>query len=170
MIEKFFSFVLPPILILGAVSYVLFMPDWLRESIDWLFMKLFEFFFGAIEFLERLLVVATLLLHFLGKLATLSLLAGALAIFTNEAISVFGFEKFLSGQQYLSWLALFTQPYTWAAATTIVAATVALANLRKLDLDYQEFVEKQRERFEKRQAERKARALELANITGGRIG
>lgn len=157
MVLKLVTFVLPPILLLGLVSYVFFMPDWLRELIDWLFLKLQDLWFGVIVFLERLLIIATLLLHFLGKLATLSLLAGALVIYINEAVSVFGFEKFLSGQQFQAWLALFTQPYTWAAATTIVATTVAIGNLRKLDLDYQEFVEKQLERYEKKQAERKAR-------------
>lgn len=169
MIDKLVAFVLPLVFIFVLVSYIFFMPDWLRESIDWLLMKLFDLCFGAIEFLERLLAIATLLLHFLGKLATLSLLAGALAIFANEAIAIFGFEKFLSGQQYQAWLALFTQPYTWAAATTIVAATVAIANLRKLDLDFQDFMEKQHERFEKKLAERKVKVIDLANTSVNRI-
>ena len=139
----------------GGISYVFFMPDWITKKLDLVFYIIVELIFEAVIFFEKLLTVATVLVHFLGKLATLSLLASALAIFSNEAIAILGYRKFFFGEQYVSWLDLFTKPYTWAAATTIVATTVAIANLRKLDLDFQEFIEKQRERLEVRRKERK---------------
>jgi type VI protein secretion system component VasK len=113
--------------------------------------------FDFVEFFEKLVFITTALLHFLGKLATLSLLAVALAIFLNEALPILGYGSFLSGAQYAALRELFTKSYTWAAATTIVATTVAIANLRKLDLDSQDFAEKQGERSEKRREAKQAK-------------
>jgi len=158
MIEKLIGISL----LFGLVAYLFFIPDWLRETIDWLFTKVFELIFDLIGFLEKLVEIATALLGFLGKLATLALLAGVLTIFLNEALPVFGFDKFLSGEQYVAWLMLFTEPYTWAAATTIVATTVAIGHIRKFDLDFEDFMEKQRERFQKRRDDRQAR-LRMTN-------
>lgn len=141
----------------ALIYFVLFAPDWLRKSVERGFDILSCWVYETITFLNRLLNIATLVLHFLGKVATLILLAGSLTVFFNETASALGFGAWLFGATYDACLELFKKPYTWAAATTIVATTVAIGNLRKFDIDFVEFVEKQRERSEKRYREKRER-------------
>jgi hypothetical protein len=141
----------------GALACLLFAPDWFQEVLVPLFEKLAQLYLVTLQALERLLALITVFVHFLGKLATLVLLVVALTVFASESLAILGYESFLAGPDYIAWRDLFTKAYTWAAATTIVACTVAISNTRKHDLDSQDFVERQRERFSKRAAERQAR-------------
>lgn len=113
------------------------MPDKIKNYIGLALGIIAELFFDGLNLLRQAITISTIVLHLFGKISTLILLFLAIAIFLNESFYVLGFGKFWSGGKYEAWLELLTKPYTWASATTIVAGTVAIVHLRRLELDLQ---------------------------------
>ncbi|UXY15886.1 hypothetical protein N8I74_02395 [Chitiniphilus purpureus] len=96
-------------------------------------------------------------LQYAGTVATMALLSGTLLVLANEIALILGFAALFDGPDYAAWLTLFAKPHAWAAATTLVGTTVALASLRKFDLDNEAAMDRRLDRAMARLQAREAR-------------
>lgn len=138
---------------LGLLVYV-FLPSSMKPALHTAGNMLMSISVDLIEMIYWCFAFCNGVLHIIGRLLTSLLLATATFILCQEVWGIFSNPALSSEKQYLALRTLFTQPYTWAAATTIVATTVAIANIRKYHLDRDEAKEKWEERREKRALER----------------
>ncbi|MBM5573651.1 hypothetical protein [Deefgea sp. CFH1-16] len=136
------------------IGYLVFFPSWLKEATEKILTVAMGLSMDSIKFTETIVEITMIMAHFLGRIATTLLLIGALAVFFNETLPIFGLGTQFIWSEYNLLRELFTKPYTWAAATTIITSTVAIGHLRKLDIDRQEREEKQIEKIESKIKER----------------
>lgn len=107
-------------------------------------------FFDFLEFIRRVVALATLALYFVGRLGTLGVLGLSLFIVTCEALRIYGYQPFSTEPTYQEWLSLFGKPYSWAAITAIVASTVAINHVLKYELELEQYLNTQKERLQEK--------------------
>jgi|GEM_PF-4454082 len=129
------------------LMHELLSPDWLKELVVDVYDSVFNMLRGALK-------LSGALIHLAGKICTFVLLAGAMTVLANEFMPVFGLQAFIPDAYSVALQALFVKPYVLAAATILVATTVAIYTSKKFDLDYREAIEKSHERWEKRNADK----------------
>ncbi len=153
------------LLTLSLLAYAWWKEDHLGHKTDAL-MRRGLFIAGTpIRFSASVLRQLAACLQYAGRLATMALLTGTLLVLANEIVLILGYGALLEGPNYEAWLTLFAKPVAWAAATTIVGATVALANLRKYDIDSEAAMDRKIDRALARFKEREERrAATRANL------
>ncbi len=142
------------LLSLSLLAYAWWTEDHLGHKTDALIWRSLFIAGTPIRFSASVLRQLAACLQYVGRLATMALLAGTLLVLANEVVQILGYGALLKGPTYESWLTLFSKPVAWAAATTIVGATVALANLRKYDIDSEAAMDRKIDRALARSKER----------------
>jgi hypothetical protein len=124
-------------------------PENLKYHVKSILMSIMIFIYTSINAGLELIKLLTVTLYFLGRLGTLLVLSTALFFIVNEALRIHGFESYSNSLIYQQWLDLFAKPYSWAALAAIVASTSAINQILKYELDFSEYLEKQKEKLEK---------------------
>lgn len=144
-------FVVQVFFILWALSYFIrwFFSSEIQESLN----RMDEFLLGNIIAIPILLsniwLFAATILYFVGNMAALALLAfGAFMVGYTIHLHWGQFQPTADGLYQLAQL-LVDEKTAWSGATILIAATVAVGHMWKLNLDRKQYYEKKRGRAEK---------------------
>lgn len=137
-----------------------FLPSHIQESFERMDLFFLERIAAIPVFLSSLWFFSATVLYFLGNFTVLLLLGFGVFMLSYSIYLHIGNVEFTFEWWYRLAIQLVEEKAAWSGATMIVGATVAIANMWKLNLDKKQYFEKREKERREEYEERKKKASE----------
>ena len=135
---------------LRRILVILTSPIWVPFSILTKYdVEITCILYGISKTLKNSWLILVSLTYFFGLFVIVFLLLVSLISFLYVVSKEFGYEISWFSQYYIHVSNIIKNPVSWAAATTIVATTVAIGHMENLKVNRKRFFEEQKERWKK---------------------